>query len=178
MKYLIALILLVTTSQVLAAGGGSHGSVGDLLFPAINFFALLAGLIYLMRKPMAEMFTNNAKEVTNLFEYAEKKDKEAKIKLEMFQKKMENLDGEKNKIIKNAENEASAFIESSKNESGEYLKRLAEDSKAKVQYEKSSLEDEIRESLVNEVINKAKEKISSDKELTNKATKKLISQIK
>lgn len=178
MKYLIALISMITTSRLLAAGGGSHGSVSDLLFPAINFFALLGGLIYLMRKPMAEMFTNNAKEVTNLFEYAEKKDKEAKIKLEMFQKKMENLDGEKNKIIKNAENEASAFIESSKNESGEYLKRLAEDSKAKVQYEKSSLEDEIRESLVNEVINKAKEKISSDKELTNKATKKLISQIK
>ena len=178
MKSVFTIAAFVLSFTTLAAGGSSHGSVSDLLFPAINFFALLCGLIYLIRKPMAEMFTNNAKEVTNLYEYAEKKDKEAKIKLEMFQKKMENLEGEKNKIVKNAEQEANGFIEMSKNESGEYLDRLARDSKAKVQFEKNSLENEIRESLVNEVIGKAKEKISSNNDLTKKATEKLIAQIK
>jgi len=178
MKIINILLLVLLSQNILAAGDGSHGSVSDLLFPAINFSALIFGLIYLMRKPMAEMFNNNAKQVSDLFEYAEQKDKEAKIKLEMFQKKMDNLDGERNKIIKNAEKEAQAFIETSKSESTEYLDRLARDSKAKVQYEKNSLENEIRESLVNEVITKAKAKISSDKDLSNKATKKLISQIK
>ncbi len=178
MKFIKTIIFTIASNSILAAGGASQGSVSDLLFPAINFFALLFGLIYLMRKPMTEMFNNNAKQVTNLFEYAEKKDKEARIKLEIFEKKMDNLEGEKNKIIKNAENETKSFIEESKAGSVEYLNRLSQDSKAKVQYEKETLENEIKESLVDEVISKAKEKIAASGQLSAKATGQLISGIK
>ncbi|MCF8058081.1 MAG: hypothetical protein K9K67_02200 [Bacteriovoracaceae bacterium] len=177
MKCLITLLVLLVTKITFAAGGGAHGSVTDLLYPAVNFFILFFALLFLLKKPLREMFDKNAEDVTNLYEYADKRDKEAKIKLEMFQKKIENLESEKKKIIQNAEKEANDFVQRTKLESEEYLKRLERDSESKVLHEKSSLENRLKEDLVTEVIEKAKEKIKNDSGLNKKATNKLISQI-
>lgn len=175
-KTIFILLTLISTSAF-AAGDGSHGSIADLGWPALNFVILLSGLLYFVKKPLREMFDKNAEDVTNLYEYADKRDKEAKIKLEMYQKKMENLEGEKAKIVKNAEEEAKAFIKRAEQESLEYLQRLERDSDNKIQHEKKTLENQLKEDLVSEVIEKAKAKISGDSELNKKATNKLISQI-
>lgn len=178
MKYFSALILLVTVEASFAAGNGGHGgSVMDLSYPAINFFLLFAGLVFALKKPLREMFNKNAEDIQNLYEYAEKRDKEANIKLEMFQKKMENLEAEKNKIVKSAEREADDFLMRSEQESKDYLQRLERDSANKIEHERTSLENQLKEELVSEVIRKAKSKITEDKELGKKATSKLISQI-
>jgi F-type H+-transporting ATPase subunit b len=167
---------LLFSSMAFAAGKGG-GSIADLGWPALNFIILLSGLLYFVKKPLREMFDKNAEDVTNLYEYADKRDKEAKIKLEMYQKKMENLEGEKAKIVKNAEEEAKAFIKKAEQESQEYLQRLERDSDSKILHEKKTLEDQLKEDLVTEVIAKAKSKISGDSDLNKKATNKLISQI-
>jgi F-type H+-transporting ATPase subunit b len=167
-------ILIIT--PVLAAGKGG-GSVADLAWPALNFVILLTGLLYFVKKPMRQMFDKNAEDVSNLFEYADKRDKEAKIKLEMYQKKMENLDGEKAKIVKNAETEAQEYIKKAQEESKAYLERMERDAESRIQHEKETLQNKLTEDLVNEVINKAKSKITSDADLNKKATNKLISQI-
>lgn len=174
LKFLIPALFVTST---FAAGNGGHGSVADLAWPAVNFVILLTGLLYVIKKPMREMFDKNAEDVTNLFEYADKRDKEAKIKLEMYQKKMENLESEKSKIIKNAENEAQNFLNKTEEESKAYLERMERDAESKIQHEKETLQNKLTEDLVTEVINKAKAKISSDSELNKKATNKLISQI-
>lgn len=175
-KSLLIILALLNTASVYAAGKGG-GSIADLGWPAVNFVILLSGLLYAVKKPLREMFDKNAEDVTNLYEYADKRDKEAKIKLEMYQKKMENLEGEKAKIVKNAEDEAQAFIKRAEQESHEYLQRLERDSESKILHEKKTLEDKLKEDLVSEVIEKAKAKISGDSELNKKATHKLISQI-
>ena len=175
-KTSLIIVALLSVAPAFAGGKGG-GSVADLGWPALNFIILLSGLLYFVKKPLREMFDKNAEEVTNLYEYADKRDKEAKIKLEMYQKKMENLEGEKAKIVKNAEDEAHSFIKRAEQESQEYLQRLERDSESKIQHEKKTLEDQLKEDLVSEVIEKAKAKISGDADLNKKATNKLISQI-
>lgn len=177
MKLLIAVLSLVGTAHA-AGSGAHHGSVADLILPASNFVILAGALIFIMRKPLGEMFSKNAKDVEYLLEHAEKKDKEAKIKLNALQEKMKNLDGEKNKIVTNAEKEAEEFIVKSKKESAEYIDRLSKDSQDKLVHEKESRVAQLEEKLVDEVITKAKSKISSDSGLGEKVTKKLISQIR
>lgn len=177
MKIILSLISLMSLTQTMAAGNGGHGSIADLGYPAINFFVLFAGLVMALKKPMKEMFDKNAEDVQNLYEYAEKRDKEAKIKLEMFQKKMENLESEKGKIVKNAERETADFLARSEQESKDYLHRLERDSNSKIEHERISMENKLKEDLVSEVISKTKEKIKQDKDLSKKATNKLISQI-
>lgn len=178
MKLFLTLIYVLTSQSMFAAGDGGHGgSVTDLMYPTFNFFILFIGLIFALKKPLKEMFDKNAEDVQNLYEYAEKKDKEANIKLEMFQKKMNNLEAEKNKIVQNAEKEATDFVARSEQESKEYLQRLERDSNSKIEHEKKALENRLKEDLVSEVIRKTKSKITEDKDLNKKATNKLVSQI-
>lgn len=178
MKKQVAILFSLSTLSVLAAGnGGGHGSVTDLIWPAVNFSLLVGGIIVWQKNNIKEMFDKNAEDVKNLFEYAEKKDKEANIKLEMFKKKMDNLESEKNKIKENAEKEAKDFISNAEKEAQEYIARLERDTDSKIKHEKTSLENSLKEDLVNAVISEAKNKISSNKDLNNKATNKLISQI-
>lgn len=178
MKLFLNLLIVLILTPAYAGGNGGHGgSVADLVYPSVNFFILFIGLVFALKKPLREMFNKNAEDVQNLYEYAEKRDKEANIKLEMFQKKMENLEAEKNKIVQNAEKEAQDFLARSEQESKDYLQRLERDSNSKIEHEKKSLENQLKEDLVSEVIRKTKSKITEDKELTKKATSKLISQI-
>ncbi len=177
MKVAIVLMTLVSTAQAAGSGAG-HGSVADLMWPAINFVLLASFLVWKIKKPLRDMFEKNANDVKYLFEHAEKKDKEATIKLAALQEKMGNLEGEKNKILKSAEKEADDFISRSEKESKDYLRRLEMDSDSKLEYEKTSRVAELEETLVDEVISKAKCKIGSDKSLSDKVTKKLITQIR
>ena len=177
MKVVIALISLIGTAHAAGSGVG-HGSVSDLMWPAINFALLASFLVWKVKKPLREMFEKNANDVKFLFEHAEKKDKEANIKLNALQEKMGNLSSEKNKITQNAEKEANDFISKSEKESQEYLRRLEVDSVNKIEHEKVSRVAALEEDLIDEVIAKAKTKIGKDSGLSEKVTKKLISQVR
>ncbi len=177
MKVLVTLITLVSTAYASGSGAG-HGSVADLMWPAINFVLLASFLVWKIKKPLREMFEKNANEVKYIFEHAEKKDKEASIKLTALKEKMGNLEGEKNKIMKSAEKEADDFIAKAERESKEYLRRLEADSDSKLDHEKATRISQLEENLVDEVIAKAKNKIGSDSSLSDKVSKKLISQIR
>lgn len=177
MKLFYAFFLLLNSHFALSGGGGSGGDISDLLYPAINFTILLVCLTLALKNPLKVMFLQNAEKIQDLYEYAEKRDKEANIKLDMFKKKMNNLEVEKSKIIQNAEKETSDFLEKTLRESEDYLKRLERDTNKKLQFERYSLENQMKEDLVNEVIIAAKSKLNSDKGLSSKATNKMISQI-
>ena len=71
MKLLIAVLSLVGTAHA-AGSGAHHGSVADLILPASNFVILAGALIFIMRKPLGEMFSKNAKDVEYLLEHAQK----------------------------------------------------------------------------------------------------------
>tara|TARA_R110002072_G_scaffold288917_1_gene455430 strand:- start:105050 stop:105580 length:531 start_codon:yes stop_codon:yes gene_type:complete len=174
-KLIIA--LLINSSTVLAAGSG-HASVLDLKWPAVNLIMLASLLVWMAKKPVKEMFDKNAEDVKSLYELAEKKDKEAEIRLKMYQEKMDNLHREKEKVVKQSNEEFTNFSGKTKKETDLYIQRITEDVGNKIDNEEKSLVRELEQSLVNEVVSKAKAKIAGDESSKLKATKKLISQIK
>lgn len=187
MKVLVALVILVGTAYANSGGhsGGSgaapaphHSSVADLIWPAFNFVILASFLVWKVKGPLRDMFEKNANEVKYIFEHAEKADKEATIKLDALKKKMASLDSERSKIAQSAEREADDFIQKAQRESEEYIKRLKADSENKLEYEKTTRVAKLEENLIDEVISKAKNKIGSSTDLSDKVSKKLVSQIK
>ncbi|PIK14311.1 ATP synthase F0 subunit B [Halobacteriovorax sp. JY17] len=176
MLKLIALIL--TVANVQAAGGGAHGGhISELILPAWNFIPLFLVMVVLLRKPISAAFTKNAEDVEALYNVAEEKDKEAQIKLDMYEKKMNSLKSESEKIMKETRGQIEEFEKASATETVELIEKLNIDADQKVAYEKDQAVRSINASLVDEVIAKAKSKINENKDYKDKATNKLIAEI-
>lgn len=175
MKFFITLYaLLLVSSHVLAAGSGS---ITDLKFPAINFVILFGFIIFKIRKPLAEGFTKNSKDVEQLFNHAEERDKEAQIKLDVFRKKIQEIDSVTGRIHEEARQDLEKFKTTLKHEMEEKLKKLEKDSADKLEYEKSSLVKGLEEELLNKVVALAKGKISTDKQTQDRVTEKLLGKL-
>lgn len=169
------LVLSILLSNAYAAGGAGH--LTDLVIPALNF-VVFAGIIFLAIKgPMKKMFSENAVKVKELYTYAEGKDKEAQIKLDMYEKKMNSLQSEIQKINEDIQKDEVAFKENVAKETAAQLEKMQKDSILKLESEKNSLLKNLNEALVNEVIAKTKNKISENKDYKEKATKKLVAEL-
>lgn len=174
----IAFLLIALTTQSFAAGkGGHHGSPADLVWPAINFVALFTFLILKLRKPLSQMFDNQAKSVQETYEMAEKKDKEAQIKLETYQKKMAGFERERERVLSDSEKEGQQLAQAIDNETAHTLEKLKQDAQSKLSHEREQLTKQLNEGLVDEVIKRAREKVSGSKDYQNKITEKLVSQV-
>lgn len=171
-----ALIALVTQAHA-ASDGGHHGSPADLIWPAINFIALFTFLILKLRKPLSQMFTNQAKAVQESYEMAEKKDKEAQIKLETYQKKMAGFDREREKVLSDSQKEGQQLAQMIESETAQTLEKLKVDARNKLTHEREQLTKQLNEGLVDEVIKRARQKIGGSKDFQNKVTEKLVSQV-
>lgn len=170
--------LILTATEVQAAGGGAHGGhISDLMLPAWNFIPLVIVMIFLLRKPISAAFTKNAEDVEALYNVAEEKDKEAQIKLDMFEKKMNSLKSESEKIMKETKEQIEKIEKHSAAETVDMIQKLNEGADQKVNYEKDQAVRAVNASLVDQVILKAKNKINENKEYKDKVTNKLVSEI-
>lgn len=174
--YIAALILNVTT--VVAAGdGGHHASISDLIFPAINAAIFFGFLIFKLKSPVAQMFDDSAKQIKEFNDLAEKKSKEAKIKLDMYQEKLSGLDKDVQKIKEETRQDAEKLKSEVKQETEEKIERMNKDAQNKLETEKNAIVKKIYGELVDKVVVSAKEQISKDSDKKSKATAKLLSQI-
>lgn len=165
------------TANVAAAHAPSHGHMADLLYPGVNFALFFGFLFWKMRKPLGEMFNKMAKEIKDLYEYAEVKSKEAEIKLKMYQDKISNFHSEEIKIQKDAAEEESNFKKSLIEENENQLERTKRETANRIESEKNSLIKSLNEELMDQIISKTKDNISKDSTLKGKVTEKLLSQI-
>lgn len=175
-KKILTLVILLTSLDAIAAGGGT-GTVADLKYNAINFIVLFGFLGIKLRKPLKNMFDKNAVEVTALFGLAEEKDKEAQIRFDEYNNKLKNVESERKRILAEADQNAQKFSKQHTVETDELITNLNEDAKVRIESEKVQMARNLNSTLLDEVINKVKEKVGNDKGLQEKATKKLVSQI-
>jgi F-type H+-transporting ATPase subunit b len=173
-----ALFLLAISNVAMAAGNGhGGGSPWDLKWAFFNTVLLFGFLGFKMKTPIKEMFDNNAKSVAELYQFANEKEKEAQVRLESLQNKMSNLQSEKDKIVKEIELDTKNFIDNSEKDLDDYLARLEKDTNAKLSTEKLTLERELNNGLVDEVIALAKTKIKSDSAMSGKISSKIMEKV-
>ena len=173
MKYLALLILQGTA---LAAGGG-HGHISDLIVPAGNFLIVFGFIAFKMKGPVKRMFDENSVKVKELVELAQERDKEAQIKLDMYEKKMSGLTSEVNTIMENAQKDGQNFETSYLEEVKETMVKISRDTDSKLESEKNNMIKMLNTSLLDEVIAKAKSKLTSDSSLNKKTTENILAKL-
>lgn len=166
-------ILALTITKAYAAGGG-HGSITDLVAPAINVGILLGVLAWKLKGPLHNFFVSKAEEVSNTLERASLKSKEAQMMLDSETRKMTNLQNEISNIQKQAENDVLVFEKNLSKETEDKTQKLKADANSKIQADKKALMDELNAELLNEVIKKTKTTIKTNKDYQNKVSSKLL----
>ena len=167
-------ILALSIGKAYAAAGGGHGSVTDLIAPAINVSILLGVLVWKLKGPLHNFFVGKATEVQNTLERANLKSKEAQMMLEGETRKLANLNSEIKSIQQQTENEVMAYEKNLSRETEEKTHKLKADANSKIQADKKAVMDALNTELLNEVISKTKSTIKTNKDYQNKVSTKLL----
>ena len=122
-------------------------------------------------------FIEKSDSVKDLVEYAAQKDAKAQQELSASKSKLDNIEKEKEVIIANAKSDGEKFESNYTSEISASMNKMEKDSVNKLESEKKMMLKELNESLLDEVISKTKNKIHTDKNLSEKATSNLISRL-
>lgn len=169
--------LALGVAKAYAAGGHGHGSVSDLVAPAINVGILLGVLIWKTKGPLKAHFLNKSQEVENTLERANIKSQEAQMLLETEERKAANLDNEVKAIFEQSNKDLVVFEKNLSNETENKTHKLKADANMKIQADKKSQLDELNAELLNQVIAKTKTTIKSNKDYQNKVSSKLLREL-
>lgn len=161
-------------TKAYSSGDGAHGSVSDLIAPAVNVVLLFGFLAWKLKKPMSEHFTKMATDISNTLERASLKSKEAKMMLENEEKKIANLASEIKTINQQADTDVVNFEKKLAKETEEKTHKLKTDATNKIQADKKAVMDELNAELLEQVVSKAKSTIKGNKDYQSKASSKLL----
>jgi F0F1-type ATP synthase membrane subunit b/b' len=166
--------LALGMSKAFAAGAGAHGSITDLIAPAVNVGILLGVLIWKIKGPLKAHFDSKSSEVENTLERASLKSKEAQMMLENEERKAANLANEIKAINEQTQSDILAYEKALSKESEEKSHKLKADANLKIQADKKAMLDELNTELLNQVIIKTKSTIKTNKDYQNKVSSKLL----
>ncbi|MBY0413425.1 MAG: hypothetical protein K2Q18_04640 [Bdellovibrionales bacterium] len=177
--YSFMFVALVSGAAFAAESGAHHEpSIKDLLAPTVNFVVLLGFLIWKLKTPTKEMFDKKATEVQSLMNSAAQKNKDAEERLKGLQTKMANLGSELSKIQKDYESDVLNFTKTQSEETQSTITRTKRDFENKLEGEKNDLVEKLNEDLLNSVIAKAQQTISANSDMKNRATSKIVSELR
>ena len=166
--------LALSISKAYSAAGGGHGSLSDLIAPAINVGILLGVLFWKLKGPLRDHFVSKSNEVSNTLERASLKSKEAQMMLENEERKLANLNNEIKAINHQSETDVMVFEKNISKDTEEKTHKLKADANSKIMADKKAVMDELNTELLNQVIAKTKTTIKSNKDYQNKVSTKLM----
>lgn len=176
-KLIIVITLCTFAGKLFAASEGHEASVTDLLWPFVNFSVLIAFLVNFLKKPISDAFTANSDRVKDLFESSEEKDKEAQIKLEMYQDRLDKFKNEHINIMKESDERALAYKSKTGEEVSDQIERMEFDSENKLDFEKKARIADLNLSLVNKILEITKDNVKDNKNVKDKFTSDILSEL-
>ena len=124
------------------------------------------------------MFTKQASEVESLMNSAAQKNKDAEERLKTLTAKMSNLNAELTKIQSDYESDVANFTTSTSAETQATIARTQRDLVSKLEGEKNELVEKLNEELLNSVIAKTKQTINGNADMKNRATSKIVAELR
>jgi F0F1-type ATP synthase membrane subunit b/b' len=172
-----AVILFLLTGAAYAAGDG-HAGPSSLIPAAVNLIILFGAITYFTKDTIVGFFNDKSKSTQDMIERASVKAKEAKLMMEVQQKKINGADAEIQSLGKDVEDVLTSFDSNYSKEVSERIQNLKEDAGQKIEAEKNELLNELNSNLLDEVLSKTKMSLRNDKSLNADATKRIIEGIK
>ncbi len=160
--------------SAIASGNGHHGSVTDLIAPAVNVTILVGFLVWKLKTPLTNFFNKKSEEVSNTLERANLKSKEAQMMYENEKRKLSNLTNEVKQIHQQAESDMTLFEKNYSKEIEDKSHKLKSDANLKINADKKQLINELNTQLLDQVITNAKTTIKKNKDFQEKASTKLL----
>jgi F0F1-type ATP synthase membrane subunit b/b' len=154
--------------------GGHHGSITDLIPPFFNVAVLFGVLAWKIKGPLKKYFDSKSDEVANTLQRANLKSKEAQLMLDSQQRKNASLDAEMKKIQQQAEKDVQTFEKKMSQEIEDKTLKLKTDANLKIQADKKAMIDDLNVELLNQVIQKTKSTIKTNKDHQGKVSSKLL----
>ncbi len=172
--YAILALGFMTKAMAEGHGGEHHGSVSDLIAPAVNVALLVGFLVWKLKGPIAAHFAKMADQVSNTLERASLKSKEAKIMLENEQRKIAGLSNEIKSINSQSENDVTNFEKKLSAEVEDKSHKLKIDANSKIMADKKAMVDALNAELLDQVVKKTKATIKGNNDYQNKVSTKLL----
>lgn len=148
---LVAVSLGVATAAFASAGGGQEAGLPwkDFFLRLMNFAIMVAILIKLLKKPVANFFSSRRENIQRLLTDLEEKKKEVEAKAAEYQAKLAALDKETEQIlaeyIQEGETEKQKIIQAAEKQA-QYIKEQARLAiQQEIKAAKESLQEEIAE---------------------------------
>jgi F0F1-type ATP synthase membrane subunit b/b' len=175
--YAFITITIATKAWSAPNAGGDHGSVSDLIAPAVNVAILVGFLVWKLKTPLRDYFNKMSEDVANTLERASIKSKEAQLMLESEERKAAALESELKAINQQAETDVSTFEKNLSKEVDEKSHKLKADASAKIQADKKAMMDKLNAELLDQVIKQTKSTIKTNKDFQSKASTKLLQRL-
>jgi len=164
-----ALLVFVYVGVALGASGGESavkGWVRTDTFRIINFGVLLAGLVYLLRKPVSQALNDRIKGIKDQLTELDNRKKEAERQLAEYNEKFLQLDKEAEKIIAEYVKQGTEAKARIIQEAEVAAKKLEEQARKNIDHEFEKTKKVLRGEVLAQALEKAEENIK------NKITKK------
>ncbi|MBT3982000.1 MAG: ATP synthase F0 subunit B [Bacteriovoracaceae bacterium] len=176
-KTWFVLLTALLPSLVLAGGqGGEHeaSTWSSLMFPAFNAALFFSFLVYKLKTPVRNHFIEKAKSVSETFDRAQVKSKEAQVKYEALEEKLRNVSKEAEKIMSDSNAQANEFENKYMGEVNGRIEKSKQDSIQRSLAEKNSLVNQLNKKTAEAVVSKTKMLIGDDHQTKSLVTKKLL----
>lgn len=165
-------VALAAAGPALAAGGGEHDVMSNLVHPALNLLLLLAVIIYFARKPIKAFFGDRRIQIQDELRRAAELKAEAEARYTDWQRRLTDLDAELETIRATAKERAEAERERIVADAEAAAERIRSDAHAAVDQELRRARERLREEASELAIEIAAERL--EEQLTDDDRSRLL----
>lgn len=165
-------VALAAAGPALAAGGGEHDVMSNLVHPALNLLLLLAVIIYFARKPIKAFFGDRRIQIQDELRRAAELKAEAEARYTDWQRRLTDLDAELETIRATARERAEAERERIVADAEAAAERIRSDAHAAVDQELRRARERLREEASELAIEIAAERL--EEQLTDDDRSRLL----
>ncbi|MBI2521416.1 MAG: ATP synthase F0 subunit B [Bdellovibrio sp.] len=176
--YLIVNVFWIGVAASSSEATHHEPSVYDLKWAAVNFIILFSFMIYKLKGPIRKSFQDKRANIQSLFNHAAEKHKDAEMKLDIYEAKLNTLEEQSKKVFDDAKIDVLKFDHDTQEENTKLIERLNREAKDKIEHEQQQIVHKIGAELLSTVIAKTKTKISESAELKSNLAASLLKKAK
>lgn len=158
---LATMLLVVQTTPLFAAEGGSGSPLLDFVFKVINFAVLFGVIYYFAKKPVANLLKNSATTAKQNLDEARDAQKQVEEELEALREKLSKMKQEATTMVETAQEEAQKEKERIIAEGKALAEKMQEQARESIAQEYKKAEAELKRWTAEETVKQAEQQIKT-----------------